>query len=94
MIALEPYPAYRKMGVDWLDRAPKHWQEKRISNLRASGAKTFTDGDWIESPFITDDGVRLIQTGNIGLGHYREKGFRFISDESFRLLQCTEVYPG
>ena len=28
----------------------------------------FTDGDWIESKDQADEGIRLIQTGNIGMG--------------------------
>jgi type I restriction enzyme S subunit len=44
------------------------------------GASFFTDGDWIESPYITDEGIRLIQTGNVGDGQFREQGFRYISD--------------
>lgn len=54
----------------------------------------FCDGDWIESPYITDAGVRLIQTGNVGLGAYKEQGFRFISEATFLALNCTEVHPG
>jgi type I restriction enzyme S subunit len=60
----------------------------------AQGGGLFTDGDWIESPFITDEGIRLIQTGNVGVGLYREQGFRFISEETFHVLNCTEVLPG
>lgn len=54
----------------------------------------FTDGDWIESPYITDGGVRLIQTGNVGVGTYREQGFRYISRETFIELKCTPVHEG
>lgn len=60
----------------------------------ASGGGVFTDGDWIETPFITDIGVRLIQTGNVGIGKFREQGYRYISDASFLALNCTEVRPG
>ena len=57
-------------------------------------AAFFADGDWVESPYITDEGIRLIQTGNIGEGFFREQGFRYISPETFLLLGCTEVLPG
>lgn len=60
----------------------------------ARGGGLFTDGDWVETPFITDSGVRLLQTGNIGVGHFREQGFRYISEESFQTLRCTEVLAG
>ena len=60
----------------------------------AQGGGLFTDGDWIESPYITDSGTRLIQTGNVGIGEYREKGGRFVSHDTFQALRCTEVLPG
>ena len=59
----------------------------------AQGSGLFTDGDWIESPYITDSGVRLIQTGNIGIGSYREQGGRYVSQHTFEALRCTEVLP-
>jgi type I restriction enzyme S subunit len=64
-----------------------------VTALKRSAA-FFSDGDWIESPFITSEGVRLIQTGNVGEGEYREQGFRFVTHETFAALQCTEVFPG
>ena len=36
----------------------------------------FADGDWIESKDQADDGIRLIQTGNVGNGVYLDKGER------------------
>ncbi len=56
----------------------------------------FTDGDWIESKDQSEDGIRLIQTGNIGNGYYLDKGERakFVSYETFERLNCTEIYPG
>jgi len=57
-------------------------------------AAFFADGDWIESPFITTEGIRLIQTGNVGEGEYREQGFRYVTEETFSSLACTEVLTG
>lgn len=57
-------------------------------------AKLFTDGNWIESKDQSKNGIRLIQTGNIGLGEYLDKSGknRFISEETFKRLSCTEVF--
>ena len=33
----------------------------------------FADGDWIESKDQASDGIRLIQTGNVGFGMYLDK---------------------
>ena len=95
MIAdLKPYPAMKDFGVPWLGEVPSHWDTSKIKGLARPGYKTFVDGDWIESPHITADGIRLIQTGNIGTGEYREKGFRYISEETFTNFGCTEIKPG
>ncbi|MCK4343183.1 MAG: restriction endonuclease subunit S [Phycisphaerae bacterium] len=88
-----PYPDYRDSGVEWLGQVPERWNITSIKRLARKGYRTFTDGDWIESPFIKDEGVRLIQTGNVGIGVYREQGFRYISQETFGAFHCTEVQP-
>ena len=90
----KPYPKYKPSGVEWLGDVPEHWSKFRISDLARYGKKTFIDGDWIESPYITDDGVRLLQTGNVGIGKYKEQGYRYISEETFKELDCTEINPG
>ena len=70
------------------------WEDVNLSSLAKSGKKNFTDGDWIESPYITDSGCRLIQTGNIGIGCFKDKNKKYISSDSFDELGCTEVLPG
>ena len=54
------------------------------------------DGDWIESKDQSPEGIRLVQTGNIGNGKYLEKASRakYISKETFERLGCTEIFPG
>ena len=56
----------------------------------------FTDGDWIESKDQSEEGIRLVQTGNIGEGIYLEKEERakYISEDTFERLKCTEIFPG
>jgi type I restriction enzyme S subunit len=55
-----------------------------------------TDGDWIESKDQSPSGIRLLQTGNVGLGQYRsnDNRARYISAETFERLSCTEVVAG
>jgi type I restriction enzyme S subunit len=56
----------------------------------------FGDGDWIESKDQSEEGIRLIQTGNVGNGEYKDKDdkARYVSEETFIRLGCTEVFPG
>ena len=67
------------------------WEEVRLSALSIKGKGNFTDGDWIESPYIADSGCRLIQTGNIGVGCFKNKAKKYISEASFVKLKCKEV---
>lgn len=90
---LDPGVSLKESGAEWLGEIPAHWEAVPLRRLAAPGYKTFVDGDWIESPFITSDGIRLIQTGNVGVGAYREQGGRFISESTFHLLRCTIVHP-
>ena len=90
---LDPTVPMKDSGVEWLGEIPAHWKVKPIRALARPGYKTFTDGDWIESPFIRDEGIRLIQTGNVGVGEYCEQGFRYIDEDTFRAFGCTEVLP-
>lgn len=54
------------------------------------------DGDWIESKDQSPEGIRLIQTGNIGIGEYLDKASRakYISEETLERLNCTELAVG
>lgn len=68
------------------------WKQRKLSSL----CEKFTDGDWIESEDQSDSGVRLIQTGNVGVAEYLDKpnNKKWISDETFDRLHCEEVLPG
>lgn len=59
-------------------------------------ATLFTDGDWIESKDQAPNGIRLLQTGNIGMGDFidKEGKEKYITEETFQRLNCTEVLPG
>jgi len=68
------------------------WSVEKLSSL----CDIFTDGDWVESKDQSPEGVRLIQTGNVGEGVFkdrRDKG-RFISIDTFNRLNCTEIFEG
>ena len=69
-----------------------HWKTREL----ASVCEVFTDGDWIESKDQSDSGVRLIQTGNVGEGVFKDRSekARFVSSETFTRLRCTEIVPG
>jgi type I restriction enzyme, S subunit len=59
-------------------------------------ATTLADGDWIESKDQSPEGIRLLQTGNVGLGVFKENANRkrYVSEETFQGLNCAEVFAG
>lgn len=60
-----------------------------------SNAELFTDGDWVESKDQDKFGnVRLIQLADIGDGYYLDKSSRFLNEETFKRLRCTEILSG
>lgn len=91
---MKAYPEYKPSGIDWLDKIPSHWDSMPLKYTVKNQETDFIDGDWIESPFITETGVRYLTSGNVGPGFYKEQGNGFISDETFDKLNCIEVLPG
>jgi type I restriction enzyme S subunit len=71
------------------------WHLKTLFDLAERKKELFDDGDWIESEHITTEGIRLIQTGNIGIGLFIEKeAKKFIFERSFGLLRCKRLRTG
>ena len=68
------------------------WQIKSFSVL----CEVFADGDWIETKDQSAAGIRLIQTGNVGEGVFKDRGekARYISEATFHRLRCTEIFEG
>lgn len=68
------------------------WKTKSLKDL----CSIFTDGDWIEKKDQSVDGIRLVQTGNIKVGYFAERQdkARYISEDTFNRLNCTEVKRG
>ena len=68
------------------------WPVKTLGDI----CEVFDDGDWIESKDQAPSGVRLVQTGNVGDGEFKDRSdkARFISEHTFSRLRCTEIFPG
>lgn len=92
---LDPNAQMKDSGVGWIGKIPEGWTTTRIKYLADTEQKdSFVDGDWIESPFITESGIRYLTTGNIGDGIFKRQGDGYISIQSFEALHCKLAYPG
>ena len=71
------------------------WTERTLLGLAEGKKELFDDGDWVEAEHITDKGIRLVQTGNIGVGCFIDREEKkYIFDSSFRSLRCKEIHEG
>jgi type I restriction enzyme, S subunit len=70
----------------------REWPTKMLADV----CEVFADGDWVESKDQSPDGIRLIQTGNVGEGVFKDRGekARYISEATFKRLRCTEILEG
>jgi type I restriction enzyme S subunit len=70
----------------------ENWTYKKLGEVTSF----VKDGDWIESRYQSENGIRLIQTGNVGNGFFKAKEDKphYISEETFKELGCTEIYSG
>ena len=68
------------------------WSTKML----ADACEVFADGDWVESKDQSPGGIRLIQTGNVGEGVFKDRceKARYISEPTFKRLRCTEIFKG
>ena len=71
---------------------PKNWE---ITTLRRiTTPLTLNDGDWILSENMNAKGeVKLLQLGSIGNMIYIDKGFKYLTKQTFDELSCTEIFP-
>ena len=70
----------------------KGWKYKKFKDISHS----ISDGDWIEKKDQSNSGIRLIQTGNIGVGKFipKDDSRKFITEDTFKRLKCSEIFEG
>jgi type I restriction enzyme S subunit len=73
---------------------PNGWVHAPLKSLLSSDG-IFSDGDWIESKDQDPNGsIRLLQLADIGDGYFVDKSSRFVNEEKFAALNCTELKTG
>jgi type I restriction enzyme S subunit len=73
---------------------PNGWALAPLGHLIAKDG-LFSDGDWVESKDQDPNGsIRLLQLADVGDGTFIDKSNRYINEEQFRRLRCTEVFEG
>lgn len=72
----------------------KGWVLTTVKEL-AGASGLFVDGDWVESKDQDPNGqIRLLQLADIGEGMFLDKSDRWINEEAFARLRCTQLAAG
>jgi type I restriction enzyme, S subunit len=83
----KPLPGISEKEIPF--NLPDGW---KWASLDAVSPMSLFDGDWVESKDQDPDGsIRLIQLADIGEGRFRDKSNRFINEDAFKRLKCTEL---
>jgi type I restriction enzyme, S subunit len=73
---------------------PVGWELASLEQLIGNNG-LFSDGDWVESKDQDPVGnIRLLQLADIGDSNFLDKSARFVNDEQYERLRCTEVLEG
>lgn len=71
---------------------PTGWAISSLKELLTEDG-VFSDGDWVESKDQDPSGsIRLLQLADIGDGYFIDKSCRFINEQKFVELRCTELF--
>ncbi|MGQ0830963.1 MAG: restriction endonuclease subunit S [Microthrixaceae bacterium] len=66
-----------------------------LAPLSSAVTWDLTDGDWVESKDQDPSGaVRLIQLADVGVGDFKDKSARYLTQETSERLNCTPLEPG
>jgi len=77
----------------YYENLPSGWSVSTLSQITSS--QLLNDGDWILSENMVPNGdVKLIQLGSIGLMRYIDKGFKYLTEDTFRELSCVQIFSG
>jgi type I restriction enzyme S subunit len=83
------FPGYEHAQI--ANGVPTGWRRVAL----ADACESLEDGDWVESKDQGGEDYRLLQISNIGVNEFVETGnFRYVTEETFRRLNCREVVAG
>ena len=69
---------------------PDNWSLTTLKEI--TNNKELNDGDWIVSDDMVNFGpVKLIQLGSIGFMNYIEKGYKYLTLNTFKRLNCSAI---
>ena len=92
---LNPYPAYKPSGVEWLGDVPAHWEISALRRkLRAyDGIKIGPFGSQLKLEQMSPSGYKVYGQANVIARDFAH-GTKFVGQEKFNELSACVVLPG
>jgi len=92
---IDLYDEYKDSEIKWLGNIPKHWNIKRLKDVKANIVNAFVDGPFgsnLKTEHFVDDGeVYVIDSGFITSGKFeKHREFKTITFEHFLTVQRSE----
>ncbi len=93
---MKQYDTYKESGIEWIGEIPSHWEVKKLQFLAAKEKYSFTGGPFgsdLKADEYTQEGVRIIQLQNIGVGRFLNDYKIFTSDKKADELYNCNIFP-
>lgn len=91
------YEEYKEVELRYFEIIPSNWKLGRLCDVLSSKTYSFTGGPFgsdLKSNDYTDDGIRIIQLQNIGVGKFLNEYKIYTSVEKANALFACNIFPG
>jgi type I restriction enzyme S subunit len=94
---LNPKVKMKDSGIEWLGEVPESWELRNMEIVARKDRYSITGGPFgsdLKNEEYTEDGVRIIQLQNIGVGEFRDDYKIFTTEEKADYLFSSNIFPG
>ena len=94
---LNPKAKMKDSGIEWLGEVPEEWEIRNLEVVAKKNRYSITGGPFgsdLKNEEYTEQGVRIIQLQNIGVGEFLDEYKIYTSEEKANYLFSSNIYPG
>ncbi len=94
---LNPIARMKDSGIEWLGEVPEEWELRNLEIVAKKNRYSITGGPFgsdLKNEEYTEQGVRIIQLQNIGVGEFRDEYKIYTSEDKADYLFSSNIYPG
>lgn len=94
---LDPDAKMKDSGIEWLGEIPEDWSLRNLETVAKDDRYSITGGPFgsdLKNDEYTEDGVRIIQLQNIGVGEFKDDYKIYTSEKKADELYSSNIFPG